>query len=207
MNYYIDFDSTLYNTQELTNSMLNTLANSIIKQDSTLIFEDIIAEEKDLFKSTKIYNIFELCRFFAEKYNINAELLISNINGVINNGMQFVYPDTIPFLKGLIKNGHTLNMLTYTKQNGIEYQLQKVNGSGVAKYFNNIFVVSTPKWQLDLDYTKGIFIDDNPSDLAGLYENNPTDIIRIRRANNKYSKIEMPDNLKIKEYEDFSQIQ
>jgi hypothetical protein len=97
-------------------------------------------------------------------------------------------------------------MLTYTTQNSIEYQLQKVNSSGLAKYFDNIFVVSTPKWQLDLDYKKGIFIDDNPTDLAGLFENNPLDIIRIRRANNKYSKTEIPNGIKIKEYSDFSQI-
>lgn len=206
MKYYIDFDSTLFNTTELTNAMIEALANSIITQNKSIKFDEILAEEKNLFTDTKIYNIFELCNFFAKKYNINPDILISNINSVIDNGEKFVYPDTIPFLEKLISGKHTLYMLTYTTQNSIEYQLQKVNSSGLAKYFDNIFVVSTPKWQLDLDYKKGIFIDDNPTDLAGLFKNNPLDIIRIRRANNKYSKTEIPNGIKIKEYSDFSQI-
>jgi hypothetical protein len=128
------------------------------------------------------------------------------INSVINNGEKFVYSDTIPFLKRLTDGGHTVNMLTYTKQESIDYQIQKIKGSGLANFFKNIFIVSSTKKELGLDYKNGIFIDDNPSDLVGLSETNPKDLIRIRRDNNKYSKIEMPDNIKFKEYPNFNQL-
>ena len=84
MNYYIDFDNTLFNTQKLTKSMLENLANSIVSENNSLKFEEVLSEEKNIFNSNNIYNIFELCEFFGNKYNINSDILISNINSVIN---------------------------------------------------------------------------------------------------------------------------
>ena len=101
MKYYIDFDSTLYNTGEFTNSLLNAIAKNIISQNKSLNFNDILSEEKELFKSDKIYNIEKLCHFFAEKYNIEFDSIFSSAKNIVDNGTVFVYPDTIPFLQKL----------------------------------------------------------------------------------------------------------
>ena len=206
MKYYIDFDSTLYNTSGLVDAMLKALAEAINKQNKSLNTNDMYLEEKNMLKSKKLYNINEPCEYFADKYNLVVTPLINEVERVVNNSESFVYPDTIEFLQKLKKDNHTINLITYTAKQGIEYQVQKIQGSGLIKYFDNIIVTSTPKWKLDLDYTTGIFIDDNPDNLVGLYSKNPQNLIRIKREGNKYSAKSMPENINIPEYTDFSQI-
>ena len=61
------------------------------------------------------------------------------------------------------------------------------------------------KYNLDIDYSNGIFIDDKPQDLIGLYSRHPKKVIRLRRKNNKYS-IKNLENVDIEEYCDFNQV-
>ena len=206
MNFYIDFDSTLYNTSGLVEKMLRALAAEMSNQDSSLDAEEMYLEEKGMFNSKNIYNIFELCRYFAKKYNLDADSLILAVNGVISNGKDLVYEDSAEFLKQLKAMGHRINMLTYTAQDGLEYQMQKIYGSGLIQLFDNIIITSTPKWQLDLNYSQGVFVDDNPKDLAGLHGNNPIAVIRIKREGNKYASKPMPDDIQIPEVESLLEV-
>ena len=61
------------------------------------------------------------------------------------------------------------------------------------------------KFKLDINYQKGIFIDDDPRDLKGLFEKNAFRVIRIRKENNRRSKIDI-DNSNIEEYKSFDNI-
>ena len=56
-----------------------------------------------------------------------------------------------------------------------------------------------------MDYKKGIFVDDNPRDIKGLYEKSPIKVIRIKKKSNKYSKVDI-DIKDIEEYESFDDI-
>ena len=200
MIYYIDFDSTLFNTSGFIKEILIALSKEINFQDCNLGAEKIYLEVKKVYAKDNIYNLNELCKYFAEKYNLNEERLVNSVDNVINNGKDFVYNDSVEFLKNLINNGHKINLLTYTLKERIEYQVQKVYGSGLVKYFENIIITTAPKWKLDLNYSNGIFIDDNPKDLAGLYHQNSQAVVRIKREGNKYSSKSMPDNIEIPEY-------
>jgi len=126
------------------------------------------------------------------------------LNNIILNGSDLVFDDVIPFLKKLKENGHKLYMLTYCKDN-LEYQSIKIAGSKLADFFDALYITSEPKYNLDIDYTSGIFIDDNPDDLLGLYSKNAKEVIRLRRKDNKYS-IKDIDNNFIKEYLSFEEI-
>ena len=95
-------------------------------------------------------------------------------------------------------------MLSYAND-GLEYQSLKIAGSGLSNYFDALYITADKKFELDLDYTNGIFIDDNPEDLIGLYSNNPKRLIRLRRKENKYSVQDLK-YIKIEEYSDFSEI-
>lgn len=203
MNYYIDFDNTLYNTPLLTNKMLNSIVNSI-REKNDLSSEDLYQECKAMFNREHIYDIYELASYFADKYNLNASTVINNLNNIILNGSNLVFEDTIPFLQKLKEQGHKLYMLTYCKES-LEYQSIKVTGSKLANFFDALFITSVPKYTLDIDYTNGIFIDDNPSDLLGLYSKNPKQVIRLRREGNKYSVKDL-ENTDIKEYLNFNEI-
>lgn len=201
-NWYIDFDSTLYDTSSLTKDMLETMALHIDKQNK----ENILNELKSIFNREHIYNIFKLCDYFEKKYSLKSNFLLNSVKEVISNGSKYVYEDVIYFLNKLKENNNTVQMLTFstTKEN-MEFQELKIHGSEISNYFDAIIITATPKHILDLKYENGIFVDDNPEDLKNLYNVNGKRIIRIKRENGKYS--DKPLNIsKIEEYTTLSEI-
>ena len=203
MNYYIDFDNTLYETAKLTTLMINAIGN-IISELTGLEKEDIIQDAKDNFNST-IDNIFTHAEKMAQKYNVDAFAVVNAVNYVLENGNDIVFSDAINFLERLKEKGHKIHILTYVQPINMEYQLKKIMGSGIANYFDGITITSKYKFLLDMDYANGIFIDDDPRDLKGLFEKNPIKVIRIRKESNKRSKIDI-ENKEIEEYISFDDI-
>ena len=203
MNYYIDFDNTLYETAKLTTNMIAAIGNKI--GDLTgLEKEPIIQDAKDNFNST-LDNIFTHAEKMGKKYNVDSDEVVNAVKAVIDNGREIVFEDAVRFLERLKENGHKIFILTYIPKTNQEYQLKKLMGSGITKYFDGIIITAEYKFLLDLDYTNGIFIDDDPRDLNGLFDKNPIKVIRIRKQNNKRSKIDL-DNKEIEEYESFDDI-
>ncbi|MBR3613599.1 MAG: HAD hydrolase-like protein [Clostridia bacterium] len=203
MNYYIDFDNTLYETAKLTSLMIAAIGNKI--GDLTGLEKDpIIQDAKDNFNST-LDNIFTHAEKMGKKYNVDSELVVNAVNEVLSNGKEIVFEDAIRFLERLKEKGHKIHILTYVQPINMEYQLKKLMGSTIANYFDGIIITSKYKFLLDIDYTNGIFIDDDPRDLNGLFEKNPIKVIRIRKPNNKRSKIDI-DNKEIEEYVSFDEI-
>ena len=94
-------------------------------------------------------------------------------------------------------------MLTYTSDDNLVYQKKKVNGCNIAKYFHKIIYTTANKYTLDIDYKNSIFIDDNPKELIGLAETQAYKIIRIKRTDCKYSKIQI-NSPKIIEFENLN---
>ena len=141
----------------------------------------------------------------GKKYNVDSKLVVNAVNDVLSNGNEIVFEDAIRFLERLKEKGHKIHILTYVQPINMEYQLKKLMGSGIANYFDGIIITSKYKFLLDLDYTNGIFIDDDPRDLNGLFEKNPIKVIRIRKENNKRSKIDI-DNKEIEEFVSFDDI-
>ena len=203
MNYYIDFDSTLYNTSKLKQEMLETIARDVVLRNKDVNFESILFECKTMFCRDKIYNIYKLCDYFSEKYKIGDDILKNDIDNLLLHGEKFVYEDSLPFLTKLKEEGHFLNLLTFASEDNQTYQEKKIEGSGLKGIFDKIIITSQPKHLLDLDFQNSIFIDDNPNDLLNLYSKNPLKIIRIRREGNSYSKIEI-NTPQINEFMDLS---
>lgn len=203
MNYYLDFDNTLYETAKLTSLMLETIANTISestgKEACTLK-----KEAQETFNST-IDNIFSFAENMSKKHGANSQMVLDKVNSVIDNGNIIVFEDAARFLKRLKEKGHKAFILTYVAKGNEEYQMRKLLGSGLMKYFDGITITTEYKFLLDLKYENGVFIDDDPRDLNGLFERNPIQVIRIRKPNNKRSKIDI-DNSQIKEYESFDDI-
>lgn len=204
MNYYIDFDNTLYNTSLLTEKMLSSIVESIKKEKTDINSDKLYAECKSMFNRTNIYNIYELATFFANKYDVDTSEIINNLNSIILNGDKLVFKDSIPFLNKLKSNGHKLYLLSHSKDN-LEYQSIKIAGSKLTHFFDALYITSVPKYTLDIDYKNSIFIDDNPDYLLGLYSRQPKQVIRLRRKESKYS-INDIENKDIKEYLNFDEI-
>ena len=195
MNYYIDFDHTLFDTPTLTKRMLQAIVDSS--------HMDLAEECKSLFNREHIYNIYELVDFLSDKYNLNRIDLISAINLQVNNCKDLVYEDGLNFIKKIKDLGNKIYLLSYY-EHGLQYQISKITGSKISNLFDGIIVCGESKYNLDIDYKNSIFIDDKPQDLIGLHSKNPYKLIRIRRENHKYSDKNL--DFKIDEYKSFSEI-
>ena len=107
MNYYIDFDNTIYETAKLTKSMLDTIVNKI-SEHGNVNLEKLVQETKNNFNSTSD-NIFEFATKMAEKYNVNAVELNKSIKNIIDDGKKFVFDDAKRFLEKLKDKNHKIS--------------------------------------------------------------------------------------------------
>ena len=205
MNFFIDFDHTLYNTPLLTNDMLKALA-SYISEVSNQDYNNIFETLKNKFKrgTNNIYDIYNLIEYFASKYNYNIEDATKIVNEVISNGKKYLFPDSIPFLQYLKEQNHKVYILSYN-ENEVYFQTIKISGSGLLPFVDGVFPTTSIKGDIPLDFSKCIFIDDKPKDLISIYKHQPFKIFRIRRKNDTYSEIET--NLPIPEFASLDEIQ
>lgn len=203
MNYYIDFDNTLYETAKLTTLEMEIIAKTI-SEEKNLDYVQILEEIKSSFDSPK-GNFISFGEEMAIKYGADVQNVINKVNYTIDNSKDLVFEDARRFIKKLRENGNKVIILTYVVKGNLVQQQKKIIGSGLANEVDEIFITTELKYTLDLDYTKGIFIDDAPRDLLGLYEKNPIKVIRIRKSNNKRSKVDI-DNKDIEEFVSFDDI-
>lgn len=195
MNYYIDFDHTLFDTPKLTERMLKAIV------DTSKI--DIMEECKSMFNREHIYNIYDLATYFSDKYSLNKLELISAVDEKIRHCADLVFSDSLSFIKKLKEQNHKIYLLSYY-EHGLQYQMAKISGANISDLFDGIIVTGDLKYNLDINYTNGIFIDDKPEDLIGLYSKNSKRVIRLKRKNHKNSAKELDVN--IEEYENFDEI-
>ena len=183
MNIYIDFDGTIFNNTKLNQDFINIFKEYNI---STKHIEKLIKEIKN-------YNL--VAKQLIKEFNLNNNIL-TKIDNIYSD--DFIYKDSIPFLKKY-HNKYNLILLTYATDK--KYQLNKINSSNINKYFKEIIITTKNKSKLDnIDYNNGIFIDNNPNELKRFYNSNATKLIRIKRSNDKYSKL----NLNIKNIPEFN---
>lgn len=174
MKIYLDFDGTLFNTDKFYQDYLNLFQKYGLD-------EDLINNIKlELFKTTK-FNLDILTNYLVKKYNLDNNILLK-VNNLYNSS--YVFKDVIPFLEKY-KNLE-INLLTYGEYN---YQLKKIDGSNLKKYFKDIIITDKDKSKLNLDYQNNLFIDNNPNEIKKFLEVTKN-VIRIRREEDKYSKLD-----------------
>lgn len=190
MKYYIDFDHTMFDTMKFNEARYNVLEEyKISKEIQKKEEEQIVKEDNILFNVDYVYS--KIC----DKYNLPKEEILHKLHELFDRCYEFLYEDTIEFLEYLKIKGNQIYLLTWGDK---EYQTQKVKGTKIEKYFDEIIYTEKMKFSIDINYRSGIFIDDNPRDLEGLYNNNALKVIRIKREDAKYSN--KPINVKIEEY-------
>jgi hypothetical protein len=86
MDIYLDFDHTLYNPITLTGEMLSAISDKIVDCSKEKIDNcELMNELKGMFNRDHIYNIYELARYFGEKYEVDSEILVDAVNKVLYN--------------------------------------------------------------------------------------------------------------------------
>lgn len=207
MNFFIDFDHTLYNTDNLSKDMLDVLAKYICEKTSES-YEEILEELKSKFKRGKgnFFDIYDLIEHFSlpEQYNYNKEEATEKVNEVISNGEKYIFEDSIPFLQYLKSKGHKTYILSYN-ENKVYFQTVKIAGSGLLKYVDGLIPTTVIKGEMPFDFSQSIFIDDKPKDLISIYNKKPLGVFRVKRENEKYSYLET--ELPIPEFKNLVELQ
>lgn len=182
MNIFIDFDRTLYDTDSFLSDLQKVCF--VYGIDKELFLDEVNKIYKGLFNCYKLLdNIYLRKEFNKELYN--------EFRKVLSNGSKYIFNDVISSLKILKKNNYKIILITYGDES---FQKEKIIGSNILEYIDDLIISQERKYKLDLDYKNSIFLDDNPIELKGLL-NNKAKVIRINRKDTKYSNISMDDNV------------
>ncbi len=184
MDIYVDFDRTLYNTDQLYSDMFKTINNYGITSD---MFEN---GKQEFFQKPILFNFIELTRYICNKYNMSPAV-ISELLTILENGEKYLYSDSNEFLLKMKHKNYNTSILTY---GDINFQMLKLTPLSTCNIIDNIIITSNYKFLLDLDYNNSIFIDDNPRDLMGLSQQGAKKVIRVKRKNSKYYNSKLLNN-------------
>lgn len=197
MNYYLDFDYTLFDTHAFREELYKILEKNGF--DKTYL--SLTPEMKT--SGQKLLNIKELFENLSQSRNIPLDNFLKPLEELYSKCDEFVYDDSVEFIKYLKSKNHKLYVLTWGEK---EFQKEKLKASKLYDYFDRIIYAEQLKYTLDLDYKNGIFIDDSVRDLEGLYNQNAKQVFRIKRKNGKNSDKEL--NIKeILEFDSLKELQ
>ena len=194
MNYYLDFDYTLFDTYSFREELYKILEMNGL--DSSAL--PLTVEKKD--NSQKLLNIKEVFKKLSNEMNIPLKNFMDPLEKLYKRAQEYLYSDSVEFLEYLKSKGHKLYIITWGEK---EYQEEKLKISKIYDYFDEIIYAETLKYELNnIDYENGIFIDDSVRDLEGLYDKKVKQLYRIKRKNGKNSNKE----LNIKEILEFNSL-
>ena len=188
MKIYIDFDGTLFNNGKHFQKIINIFKKYNITKDYI----------HNLTNNKHYKNMDNLAKEIIINNNLDKSI-IKEINTIYTE--ELIYKDIIPFLEKY-QNQYDLILLTLGTK---KYQLKKIKSSNISKYFKEIIITNKDKSKLNIDYQNNIFIDNNPKELKKFYNSKAKHLIRIKRNNDKYSKIDLDIN-NIPEFTSFNQL-
>lgn len=197
MNYYLDFDYTLFDTYLFREELYKILEKNGLDKTYLKITPEMKTNKQ------KLLNIKEIFRTLSESKNIPLNNFLEPLEELYSKCNQFVYEDTIEFLKYLRARKNKLYILTWGEK---EFQKEKIKASKLYDYFDEIIYAENLKYTLNIDYENGIFIDDSVRDLEGLYEKKAKQLFRIKRKNGKNSD-KLLSNKEILEFESLRELQ
>ncbi len=166
MNYYIDFDNTIFDTVSFHDDLLKILLKNKIEEKYI----------KDYYKKNGVKPL-------ALVNSLCNEVITKEVDELFKKAKDYLYKDAIDFLKAKSFNSYIL--YTY---GDLDYQNKKIENSGILKYFDEVIITDEDKTKIDLDYANGIFIDDNPKVIKKLLDKGVMKIYRVLRNNNIHSE-------------------
>ena len=187
MKIYIDFDGTLFDSTKHYNEYINIFKKYNINIES--YFKKEYEKEK---------NFDSLSKKIIKEYNLSPSIY-DEINQIYSK--KLIFKDAITFLE---ENYNKYDLILLTLGN-INYQQKKINKTNISKYFKDIIITNKDKSKLNIDYTNGIFIDNNPLELKKFHNSKAKYLIRIKRDTDKYSKINL-DIENIPEFNNFNEL-
>ena len=174
---YIDFDSTLFNTDEFYGAFLNICKKNNVDN------KQVINIKNEKFKKSSDFDLDILAKKISEIHNLKKEFL-DEMEDLYSS--KYLFDDTISFLESIYLK-YELVLFTYGNKS---YQTKKINATGIDKYFNEIIITENSKDSLDIDYINSVFIDNNPNEIRGYYNKGARKLIRLRHESDFRCKVD-----------------
>ena len=185
MNVYIDFDRTMFNSDDFLDDLEMILSRYNISQT---LFYEYGKRIKD-----NGFNPYSILKLMSTEISFDDEIY-NEIDKLIMKSDSYLYDDVISFLQTLKNNGYKLTLLTKGNR---EYQSMKIKSSKVLDYFDDLIITLKHKGELELNYKESIFIDDNPVEVESIIKRNPMKMIRIKRDGALYNSREVNGDILI----------
>lgn len=195
---FIDFDNTLFDTRKLKDELFGVFKSfGFSEAEISLTYkkacEDYIYSPSE--HSDELYKI----RQFDKK---KAEF---DLNDLYNNIPEYLFNDSIDFLKSLDRDKFEINLLTL---GDLDFQKKKVDSSNISKYFDNIYYCKDQKWiflkTLVEPSEKFYIIDDRGDALFEISKDfKLSSTIEISRAAKPLDNMEQPapyEGIKVKNF-------
>lgn len=183
MKVYVDFDRTLFDCDRFLMDLYAIISKYNISKE---VFKECQNQCKK--KGFNPYNILNLVN---QKYPID-ENIYKEINSLMKKTNEYLYPDSISFLKYLKSLKYEVIILT---KGNISYQKEKVSNSGLEGLYDKLIVTMKHKGNLNISYKDSVFIDDNPTEIMSILDRKPKIVIRIQRKRSLYSDVVMDYDL------------
>lgn len=138
MKIFIDFDDVLFNTRNFVADIKNIFErNGVSEEIFRKYYKDLELKKGE--KTVRKYNPYkQIERIKAQGFDMKeAEKEFSNI---IRSAKNYLFRDSIKFLKEF--KGDDLYVVSYGDK---KFQEEKINNSGIAKYFKKIIIVDESK--------------------------------------------------------------
>lgn len=178
-----DLDDTLLKTHAVFVQHIEEVKRIITKENGINYkeFEKAIERtmietyEKAFVRPSKIWKmVFEV---LAEKFDLSESQVEKYMKEIfkIYEEIPEVFPDVIDTLKELQRRHIHLLVLTHAEE---EWTTRKIEGSGLSKYFNEIFYASVDKKKDKTDWTRAVELSGHPlSEIAVVGDNIKGDIV------------------------------
>ena len=177
MTIYLDFDRTLFDTEKF----IQDLEKLIIENNVDIkLFNEYKANYKK-----EGFNPEFILKEMEKDYSFNHDVY-QKIDELLQLSYQYIYSDVVIFLNKCHDNNYQVCLLT---KGNHDFQLKKIKYSHLEQLFNKVIITQKRKGELALDYSKGIFIDDNPYEIDSILDKKPFKVIRIAREKARYNDI------------------
>jgi FMN phosphatase YigB (HAD superfamily) len=186
MKIFIDFDDSLFNTKKFVSELIKVFANCGVSQEN--FFKNYYDYPKKTSKGLRKYDPIQQISFLSKKKGVDGKKLKRDIKRLVLDASEFVFDDTINFLKCFKRN--SLILLSFAKTN---FQCDKIKYSGLTDYFSKVIVSDKIKAK---EVAKAIgnkkslifFIDDRTDQIGPVKDIFPSSVtFLLKRKEGRYN--------------------
>lgn len=189
----LDFDYTLFDAAKFRGDLGASLIKLGIDEK---FFSETYKQVRYREGKESDYQPDKHLQILADKTDTDYLKLKDTYYQVIGEAKEYLYPDTLDFLKKMKQENNKLILLTFGNP---EFQKLKVQNSGIGKYFEEIYYTDGSKTSLAHKITDDpnvTFINDNPHEILELKSIYPqATFIQISRTNGKKYQLKLSSNI------------